>query len=149
MQLLQLFLMSGLRSCHREFILEKVNILVDMKEKASLAGIEKIMKEPLNWLMGQILKPTKLLIQITIVVCCLGNCYIFPLMLSMFYPKQCIICHDGHVKLLDLHFEMWKKTEFCLIRPCCFWFHEFIGELILNILSVRYFHLKSLCSVCI
>jgi len=51
----------------------KVNILVDMREKVFLAGIEKIVRGVLNRSTGQILEPTKLLIQITLVVCCLGN----------------------------------------------------------------------------
>ena len=55
------------------FILEKDSILVDMKDRACLAGIEKIMKELLLLLM----EPTRTLMkspmQTTTAVYCLGK----------------------------------------------------------------------------
>ena len=59
------------------FILEKVNILVDMRDQAFSAGTEKLMRELLflSMMLAQVLM--RLLIQITLAVCCLGNCSTF------------------------------------------------------------------------
>lgn len=54
-------------------MLEREDIMVDMKDQACIAGTEKQMKEQLFLSMELILPLMKLLIQITIVVYCLGN----------------------------------------------------------------------------
>ena len=56
------------------FIPEKVNILVGMRDQAFAAGIEKLMRALLFLSMGLTRVLMKLRIQITLAVCCLGNC---------------------------------------------------------------------------
>lgn len=55
------------------YTLEKVNILVGMRDQASLAGTEKPMMGPFVLLMGLTLKLMKLPIQIILAVYCTGN----------------------------------------------------------------------------
>ncbi|KAJ0081734.1 hypothetical protein Patl1_11265 [Pistacia atlantica] len=64
------------RSYLRVYILERVNILVDMRGQASLAGTEKVMKGLFVSLMGLALELMKLQIQIIIIVYCSGICLI-------------------------------------------------------------------------
>lgn len=55
---------------------------MDTKDGASLAGIEKVMKELLFLLMGQTLELMKSLMQTTTVVCCLGKYFVLFLLHS-------------------------------------------------------------------
>lgn len=58
------------------YMLEKAGTMVDMRDQACLAGIEKLRKGPLFSSMEPILPLMKLQMQTTIAVCCLGNCYV-------------------------------------------------------------------------
>lgn len=65
--------MFGLKSCLQAPIVEKENILVDMKEQALLAGIENMMMEVLFLLVELILRIMKSQMKIITADCCSGN----------------------------------------------------------------------------
>lgn len=138
-QLFQLFLMFVWKSCRLVFILEKVNILVGMRDQAFSAGIERLMRALLFLSMELTWVPLKLLIRITIAACYSGKySALMFLFLSFFGWKKVYSELRIIYKMLKLAF--WKfqkgKNNQYSITLCSkllqFSFYLFLGWNVLN-----------------